>query len=122
VQFPPYSIVLYIDGEGTFLRYTKGLTIMDDSDDEMQIVTIGSADKVRVYDSYLYYINLIDGIEIFSFKNRCILIFRPRINSRKELYVDDFFLLELLVDEKVEDELIKEVLVERGEVVLSIIA
>jgi len=76
---------------------------------------------VRGYDSYLYYINFIDGIEIFSFKTRCILIFRPRINSRKELYVDDF-LLELLVGEKVEDELIKEVLVERGEVVLSIIA
>jgi len=35
--------------------------------------------RCGVTTSYLCYINLIDGIEIFSSKNRGILIFRPLI-------------------------------------------
>jgi len=41
--------ILYINSEGTFLLYIKGLTIRGNSDDKVQIVTIKSADKVRGY-------------------------------------------------------------------------
>jgi hypothetical protein len=48
-------IVLHVDSEGTFLRHARGLTIRSNSGDEVEIVTIGSADEVRGYDSYLCY-------------------------------------------------------------------
>jgi hypothetical protein len=51
-----------VDSEGTFLRDARGLTIRASGDDKVQIVTIGSADEVRGYHSYLYYINLMNGI------------------------------------------------------------
>ena len=73
-----------MDSEGTFLRHAKGLTIRDNSDKEVQIVTIGSADKVRGYYYYLCDINLMDGIKIFSFKNSHILIFRPNLYTCEE--------------------------------------
>jgi len=41
--------ILRIDSEGTFLLYLRGLTIRGNSDNKVQIVTIGSADKVRGY-------------------------------------------------------------------------
>jgi len=51
-----------VDSEGTFLRHTRDLMIRGSSDDEVQIVTIGSADEVRGYHSYLCYINLMNRI------------------------------------------------------------
>jgi len=57
--------ILRIDSEGTFLLYLRGLTIRGNSDDKVQIVTIGSADEVRgyhflsmLYKSYGWYWNL----------------------------------------------------------------
>jgi len=54
--------ILRIDSEGTFLLYLRGLTIRGNSDDKVQIVTIGSADEVRgyhflsmLYKSYRWY-------------------------------------------------------------------
>ena len=41
--------ILHVDSEGTFLLYARGLTIKGNSDDKVQIVTIGSADEVQGY-------------------------------------------------------------------------
>ena len=41
--------------------------------------------RCGVTTSYLCYINLMDGIEIFSFKNRGILIFRPFIKVDRKM-------------------------------------
>jgi hypothetical protein len=54
--------ILYVDSKGTFLLYARGLTIRGNSDNKVQIVIIGSADKVRgyhflsvLYKSYRWY-------------------------------------------------------------------
>jgi hypothetical protein len=54
--------ILYVDSEGTFLLYARGLTIRGNNDDKVQIVTIESANEVRgyhflsvLYKSYRWY-------------------------------------------------------------------
>jgi len=61
-RFSLYITILRIDSEGTFLLHARGFTIRGNSDDKAQIVTIGSADKVRgyyflsmLYKSYRWY-------------------------------------------------------------------
>jgi hypothetical protein len=41
--------ILHVDSESTFLLHARGLTIRGNSDDKVQVVTIGSADEVRGY-------------------------------------------------------------------------
>jgi hypothetical protein len=72
-RFSLYIIILRIDSEGTFLLHARGFTIRGNSDDKVQIVTIGSADKVRgyyflsmLYKSYRWYINLSPFLLLFE--------------------------------------------------------
>ena len=54
--------ILRVDSKDTFLLHARGLTIRGNSNDKVQIVTIGSADEVRgyyflsmLYKSYRWY-------------------------------------------------------------------
>jgi len=49
IRYSLYITILYINSEGTFLLYARGLIIRGNSDDKVQIVIIGSADKVQGY-------------------------------------------------------------------------
>jgi hypothetical protein len=49
MRYSLYIIILHVDSEGTFLPHARGLTIRGNSDDKVQIVTIGSANEVRDY-------------------------------------------------------------------------
>jgi len=62
MRYSLYITILYIDSEGTFLLYARGLIIKGNSDNKVQIVIIRSADKVWgyhflsiLYKSYKWY-------------------------------------------------------------------
>ena len=49
IRYSLYITILYINSEGTFLLYARGLIIRGNSNNKVQMVTIGSTNEVQGY-------------------------------------------------------------------------
>jgi hypothetical protein len=49
MRYSLYITILYVDSKSTFLLYARGLIIRGNSDNKVQMVTIGSTNKVQGY-------------------------------------------------------------------------
>jgi len=49
MRYSLYITILYMDSKGTFLLYARGLIIRGNSNNKVQMVTIGSTNEVQGY-------------------------------------------------------------------------